>query len=189
MKTNHRIGYLVALATIALSAIGVGIAYANPSAFGPITQSSVATSSPVFMTPGTATSTITYDSLVGSKTQQYKANSVGLAIQYTGSSTNSVLNVTPEYSQDGVDWYSGSIIDPNGITATSSPINLAFQNNLTMKFASSTVGGLGITLANSGIETRFVVIPTPARYTRVVFSETAANGAVWGEFVPVKEVY
>ena len=139
-------------------------ALANQSFFANgVTTGSAASTSPAYMTPGT-----------------------GMLIQFTASSTNSVLGIAVEYSQDGVDWYRNYVLDPNQVGTTTAPSILSTPFSTTWKFASSSLGGANVA-ANSNYSTAAIMIPTPFRYTRVVFSITGANGAVWAQLVPIKE--
>src|SRR5215207_850826 len=191
LTSNRMKRYLstAVLSVIALFAVA-GTAQANPSYFGVGTTTSAATSSPAFMTPGTGTSTTpVFDSyaqtLNGGVTS--KADVVGLLVQLTGSSTATILNATVEYSQDGIDWYRNFVIDPNQTGTSTAPVfNIANPFSFSFKFASSTVGG-GAVASTSNRSTAALLIPTPFRYTRVVFSLTGAAGAVWAQLVPIKE--
>lgn len=186
--------YFIALLVLVVFASTTTKAHANPSYFAGVptaAQTAAATTSPAFMTSGTGTSTISYDSYIPTtKIPTYKADSVGLAIQYTGSSTLSVLGMSVELSQDGIDWYSDSVLDQNNYsTTTSQSVSLQQTNTMSMTFASSTLAGGAVTPANSKIMTRFIVLQSPARFIRVVFSETGSNGSVWVTFIPIKEAY
>jgi len=183
--------YAGAAVLVLLCGFGVpGVARANPSYFAVGTSTSSASSSPAYMTPGAATSTTpVFDAYAQTFNggQTFKADSAGLLVQFTGSSTASVLNQSVEYSQDGIDWYRNFVIDPNQVGTTTWPaftVGTPFSSS--WKFASSSVGGAA-PAANNKRSTAAVLVPTPFRYTRVVFSITGGNGAVWAQFVPIKE--
>lgn len=167
-----------------------GTALANPSSFATGTSTAVATTTLSYMTPGTATTTTpVYDAYAqtfsGGLTS--KADVAGLLVQLTASSTTTVLNANVEYSQDGIDWYRNYVIDPNQVaTSTGAAFSLVNPFSISWKFASSTLIR-GVTYTNPAQSSAALLIPTPFRYTRVVFSLSGANGAVWAQLVPIKE--
>ena len=167
-----------------------GTALANPSYFANGTSTAAATTTKAFMTPGTGTSTTpVYDAYAqtfsGGITS--KSDKAGLLVQFTGSSTASILGAAVEYSQDGIDWYRNFVVDPNQIatSTTSSTFSVVNPFAFSWKFASSTLGTASA--VNPNLSTAALLIPTPFRYTRVVFTLTGANGAVWAQLVPIKE--
>lgn len=168
-----------------------GTAFANPSGFATATSTAAATTTLKYMTPGTATTTTpVYDAYAQTTNGGFttKADYAALLLQFTASSTNSTLNAAVEYSQDGIDWYRNFLIDPNQIGTTTVNATFALLNpfSFSWKFASSTtIKGVGYT--NADQSTAALLIPTPLRYTRVVFAETGANGAVWASLIPIKE--
>ena len=87
---------------------------ANPSYFTRYQMAS-ATSTLTYMTAGTATTTLTFDTGVGAAGG---ADSAILNVQFTASSTSSVLNINYEYSQDNIDWYYSDLSDQ----ATTTPV-------------------------------------------------------------------
>lgn len=189
-KLNKQVIAGLALSVFAVLALLIApyAAHANPSFFANgVTTGSAATTSPAYMTPGAATSTTpTYDAYGQTfNGVTYRTDLAGLLVQFTGSSTVSVLSLSVEYSQDGVDWYRNFVIDPNQTGTTTASQAIGSPVTTTFKFASSTVGG-GATVGT--ISTAALLIPTPFRYTRVVASITGANGAVWVQLVPIKQV-
>lgn len=183
----------VFLAVLAVASFGIGLtAYANPSAFGgTVRTGSTASSTPAFVVAGVSTSTTpVYDSYaVTSGGRTTKADKATMAIQFAASSTATTLNWSVEYSNDRIDWYRNFVLDTNQMGTTTTPFSFANANSNSWKFASSTVGGLATTNANSATGTAFMIVPTPARYMRVVFSMTGGNGAVWAEITPIKEQF
>lgn len=106
--------------------------------------------------------------------------------QFSGSSTNSVLNTDVQYSQDGIDWYATSLAwttDVTGNSATTSPA-LGNVEKYSFAFASSTINEAAAD-SNFAKSDRVVMLPTPTRFIRAVFTlpTTSTNGAVWAEFV------
>lgn len=192
--------YLYSL--IALFALGyAGYALANPSLNSSGAALATATSSPVFMTPGTATSTVVYDAYEVNGTNQTNGSNTNLAdsatflLQLTASSTNTIVNVNFEYAdsssvdckaqQNNCDWYQDGI----SIGATSTVTNLSLANTFQWKYASTTPG-LGAHVASNNRGGRVIQVKTPTRYVRAIITLNLAgtNGAVWGKFVPKKEV-
>jgi hypothetical protein len=166
-------------------------ARANPSSHaGPI-STSAATSTPSFMTPGTATTTTqVYDSYASTTRGGLttKADSAFVTVIFTASSTATVLGWMVEYSQDNIDWYRNYVIDPNQMGTTTPAITIgATPVASSWKFASSSVGGAAV-LGTNNVATAAFLIPTPARYTRIVFYLTGGNGAVWAQITPIKQL-
>jgi hypothetical protein len=178
----------MALAAIVLL-LPFGMAHANPSSFANgVTTGNAASTSPAYMTPGAGTSTTpVFDAyaqtMSGGATS--KVDQAALLVQFTASSTTSVLNIAVEYSQDAIDWYRNYIIDPTQV-GTTTALGIGTPFSTTWKFASSSVGG-AVVPANSNRSTATILVPTPLRYTRIVASMTGANGAVWMQLVPIKE--
>jgi hypothetical protein len=181
--------FLALIAAIAVFGTA-GTAHANPSYFANGTTTSAATSSPAYMTPGTGTSTTPVFDAYAQTTNgglTSKADYAGLLLQFSASSTASKLTGNVEYSQDGIDWYRNYLTDPIQVGTTTWPtFNVGTPFSLSWQFASSTTGG-GAVASNSNRSTAAMQIPTPFRYTRIVFSMTGGNGAVWAQLVPIKE--
>jgi hypothetical protein len=167
-----------------------GLALANPSSFATAISTSAATSSPSYMTPGRATTTTpVYDAYSQTANGGFtsKADYAGLLVQFSASSTASILGITAEYSQDGIDWYQDFVVDPNQIATSTGPtFSLVNPFAFSWKFASSTLGGISPS-STSNRATAALLVPTPFRYTRLVFSMTGGNGAVWASLLPIKQ--
>lgn len=176
-------------AVAVLSFVFVGFAYANPSYFANgVTTNSSATTSPAFMTPGTGTSTTpVYDSYTqttnGGVTS--KADSAGMLTVFCGSSTLAVLNIAVEYSQDNIDWFRNFLLTASQMSTTTVPYAIVSPFATKWQFASSTIGSATL---NSICSTASLHIPTPFRYMRVVNTITGANGSIWENVVPTKEI-
>jgi len=184
--------FVPVLALVAVMGFGnAEKAHANPSAYAVATSTSAATTSPSYMGAGTGTTTTpTYDAYAQTVSggATYRADFAGMLIRFAASSTATTLKATAEYSHDGIDWYRSFVIDPNQPATTTAPVfNLANPFSFSWTFASSTIQGAGLTNANSATSTAAVLVPTPFRFTRVVFSMTGGNGAVWAQFIPIKE--
>lgn len=162
----------VAFATVCAVVLSVPSAEANPSYFLRCSvtgcpQQALATSTPVYMTAGAATTTIQFDT--GRGTAQGSDSAV-LLTQFTASSTSSKLQIAFQYSQDGVDWYDSNLNNQATTTATQ-------DISVTQNFLWSA--------AASGRLLKAVVVNVPTKYVRALISVPvgAANGAVWAEFV------
>ncbi len=187
-KTYAFLGILLALFVTAFLLFSK--VEANPLAYATTVQTAAATTSPAYLTPGVATSTLVYDSYAARPTG---ADKIALQVQAIGSSTASVYNISYEYtngapgldcvgSPTSCDWYK----DNTFVVSTSSAANqaVATPNSFSWTFASSTQGGAAAT-DNRALKT--FIVPTVVRYTRVIFSITGANGSVWAQIVPAKQ--
>jgi hypothetical protein len=185
---------IISLGCLTLGVILLGfvqLALANPFTFASPATSATATTTRTYMAVNTtlATTTVVYDSFEMNGTNQTNkgntqaANKATLLIQRDASSTASVLNVAIEYSDDGIDWYQNNLF---ATASTSQPIQLAPVNSYTWNYASTTVGGAPV-LAATASTSKAILIDTPLRFVRAVFSVTGANTAIWAKFVPLKE--
>lgn len=162
-----------------------GIAFAASTVFVNTVQTSsnpVATSTIVYMTPGTATTTLTYDSYPSGVSA---TNGAALFLQVTASSTATKYLINEEYSQDGIDWYQGTFSSLNGYATTTIPTNISQIPQWIWTYASSTPG-LGAVTASVNTDARMIHIQTPTRFIRVIITMTGANGAIWAQLVPQK---
>lgn len=178
----------------------IQIAHANPDqTLG--NQTATATTTLSFMTPGTATTTLYFDS---QSDGGLPTKSAILMTQFTASSSVSTLQINQEYADDtpGVnckdtplacDWYQGSqgMINTGVATSTNNPkiFDVAIVPQYSWLFASSTIGGSGLAAVNN-FDARVIPISTPTRYTRLWFSMKIVangNGAVWAKVVGKKE--
>lgn len=200
MKSKLGIGLILAAIFATALLLYATVAHANPLQYTNTTQTAAATSSPVYMTPGTATTTLVADSFQSTTGNNYANNKIALLLQFIASSTASQLNMNLEYSNgypgvdcvatpNACDWYEDNATNEYGFGTTTPNFLLAIIPQYQWKFASSTVGQLA-PAANNNRATRLLSINTPARYVRAVFT-CAVGGAgcgVWAQFVPSKEV-
>ena len=204
MNKKHKLILALCIAVILVSGFAAYRTYANPIIYPPsayptcgLTGSiSSASTSPCYMTPGTATTSIIFDSYQntqGSNTARntFGTKSAALMFQLYGSSTASIINLAVERSQNGVDYYA----DSYAFVATSTGVfNLSNSNlnSYVLTFASSTLKGEAI-VGDETTMTRIIRIETPTRFTRVVFTSASStilgpkNTAIWGEMVPIRE--
>lgn len=193
-------GALLAVATIVGLASYAIVANANPSQFVQTTQTATATTSVAYMLPGTATTTLIFDTYNVNTGNNYTANKVNLLTQFTASSTLSQLNTNIEYSNGPVagadcvatptacDWAQDTGTNMKGFATTSLPYNENPVASYKWTFASSSQGQAAVSTSNNR-DWRSLQIQVPTRYVRVVYT-CAIGGAgcgVWGQIVPIKE--
>lgn len=171
---------IVATIMAILGTILPATAYANPSAFAPTKETAAATSTLVYMSPGAATTTLSYDSLSGDST---KVDSLTLAFQATASSTAPILNARLEDSPNGIDWYPRAI--GVGVPATTTSMSTPYN---VLSFILSTTTDNGGSGTSSRVHESFTVT-APMRWVRVVFSQPVGttNLGLWAQMIPVKE--
>lgn len=191
MTIKNILPAIIGLMCIGSVFVFASITHANPSAYATTAQTATATTTVSFMTPGLATTTLVYDSYAA---RPVLADKASLAVQFTGSSTSSVLSIAYEYTNgapgldclgtpSSCDWYKDNMLVP--VTATTSQsysVNLPIS--FTWTFASSSQAGAAITSDRS---MKILTVPTPARYVRAIFSLTGTNGAIWAQIVPAKQ--
>lgn len=145
---------------------------ANALFFLPTATSSSATSSPSYLTTSgaNATATTTFDAY--SNGSPRAANGATILTQFVASSTSSVFTMRVDYSQDGIDWYSDSAVSQQSTTTV---MNIAA--NATYSY----------TAASTATTSKAVLVKTPTRYMRVVYTVAGAAGAAWTQIVPTRE--
>jgi ABC-type maltose transport system permease subunit len=180
-KTHGLILSIIVLVVVAFASI----AYANPFYNGPRAASATATTTVTYMTPGTATTTVVYDSYEKIGTNQKVGgdttlpNFVAVAVQGVSSSSISVLNIACEYSSDNLDWYQNDLF-----AATSSGVMpIAAPSTFSYTFASTTLNGV----AYGNKFAKIVQCPVPLQYVRAVVTNTGANLSQWTAIYPVKQ--
>lgn len=154
---------------------------ANPEYFATMVETSSATTSPTFMTPGTATTTLTYDTFANGTT--YAPTKAYLLVQLVASTTDTVLNIDFEHSQDGAEWWQDHLVTP---ATTTGQTVVGTPNSTSWTFASSSENGQPVG-ATSDRVTKMFTMPVPLRHARAVFTVTGGNATVWAQIVPVKE--
>lgn len=165
--------------------------FANPSKFSTnncvtVNSSGVsATGTPSFMTPGTATTTLTCNlSLISGGSDAM--DSAALAFQLTATSTGTILNWQYEYSQDGVDWYGDNFSSTTITTSEHSRVKTA-----RLQFASSTDNCAASNNPVTNTRTcRLIDLPTPTKWIRVKFFLPigSLNGAIYGQIIGKSEL-
>lgn len=201
--TKKNIFWFAFLATLVFATgffFFIATANANPLQYTNTTQTSAATSTGAFQTPGTATSTVVADTYQVSTGNNYANNTTELLWQLSASSTASQGNLNLEYSngypgvdcvttQSACDWYQDTITNQPSVSTTSPTISLNTVVQYNWKFASSTVGQ-GAVSATNNRDTRALRITVPTRYVRAIVAcaPGGANCTQWLQFVPAKEV-
>lgn len=166
---------------------------ANPSYFQRSAGTSSATTSRAYLTPGTGTTTETFNVSNGSSQAM---DSATLYLFLIGSSTNPTVyatttyNIAIEYSDNCIDWGGDTYID-GGATATTSQsqvINGSFTRQVTLPGLGTSIGGTLIA-TTTGI-VRLLNVPTPTKCVRAVASIPAGstNGSLWMQFVGKREL-
>jgi hypothetical protein len=163
------------------------IASANPSHFLPTVKTAAATTTPNYLTPGTGTTTLTYDSYTTSIPDAL--DSAVLMVQFTGSSTASTLNIAIQYSDGGDDYYQDGQGWANYASSTKTfDISQIYQYS--WQYASTSRAFLfGSNVTGTSTDYRIIRIPTPTRFVRAVFTlpQGSLNGAVWAKWLPEQE--
>lgn len=152
--------------------------------FGLGKKTATATSTLAFLTPGTGTTTLAYDTYTDGLST---ADSMALLVRLTASSSpNTVLNIKQEFSQDGIDWYQNSQPTIIQNATTTSAVDLSMVPLYSWRFASSSIGGV---IGASNSDTRIIPVKSPTRFTRFIFTMAAggANGSIWANILPVKQ--
>jgi hypothetical protein len=126
----------------------------------------------------TATSTVVYMKTTGiTSTTTFETNSfdlVDINIQFTPSTTESVLNWYYEFSNDGIDWFGEDLAQVDSATSVS--------------HASTTVTHTWKPNQTGTYRKNITLEPIGNRQTRVVFSVTGANGSVWTQVARKKDL-
>lgn len=178
----------------------IGSAHANPfyvssKAQSGGTASSISASSTRASIPvGLGTTTIVYDSYEMFGTIQPNQgnltipDTVSLALNGTGSSTLTVVNVACEYSDNwngtNGDWYQDEFLaaTSTGVLSITTPVSRNFT------VSSSTIGGVALGTSGSNINfQKMMQCPINTRFVRAVITTTGANALLWAQWIPKKQ--
>ena len=168
------------MSTAVAMLFGVSV-YANPSFYPVITYLdglTSATTTPKYLTPGTATSTMVVNSYANNSSNT-KFDAGYLAIQYTGSSSAAVIDYTVEFSMDGIDYFGEDVLP-----------DTTSLNQSTFNHSSTTpTHRWGAGSATASTTRKMIEQKVPFRYQKYTFSVPigVTNGALWTQFVPVKQ--
>lgn len=155
---------------------------ANPLAWirssGTTCQTAAATTTVTYMSPGTATTTLTCDTYaLGSGSVKLAPDSIYVRVYEAASSTASIQAVRFEWSDDGVDYYAD-----NALTTTdtaSSTNTVGDYKEYRWNYASTTPGAAAVGNSNTGLRT--IEVPVKGRYVRAMFYVPvgATNSSIW----------
>lgn len=173
---NKKASIVIVLLVVILAGIGFTLKTGNiPGVVGGgisldkyVISSSVTPTAPVFMTPGTATSTLTMSTS--------NSKHIDLNIKFTASSSLSVLNYKVYFSNDdgaSKSWYAEDNYTVSGITTT---------------HASTTVTNTWIPATTVAQYKNVAITPVASKYTKVEFSNTIAGGALYVEGITQSDV-
>ncbi len=177
---------LVALSLVVFGSYSINKTVATPTRLAiPVSCStqgtsatSISTSSLSYMTPGTATTTATCNiAKAGLGTDVF--DETALVVNFTASSTSSVLGIALEYSNNGIDWHQDNLTLDAAAGASEA---IATPNSFSWTYASTTVGGAAVS-SNLNRTAKILRVNTPSQFVRAVFSITGANGGVHAYFV------
>jgi len=188
MSLRIKIAFLISLVVLLGVFVTAMISWKSGESLGAslqfrVASSATASTSVVYMTPGTATSTATLDAYeAGAPTGFREAT---LRINAYASSTATTFLTTFEVSHNGNEWFFAG----NGGTTTD--ISIPYYHRHDFASTSPTIVNPPTGIAASqgtGVE-YFITVHTPLRYIRAKtsLSPSSQNGTVWSEFVGVKE--
>lgn len=171
---KNSLGLIVmAAAVLLLGLFGFYVQKTNAAPDAVMSEASAtATTSPAYLAIGGST-IFQFDSntVPSNKIQSMQSvTATSLYFQYAASSTSSVLNVTPQYSNNNIDWYGFNQIigTENGTTGSTSLASTSLSYTFT---------AVGIATSS-----QVILLPVvPALHERVVFTQTGAAGAVYSE--------
>lgn len=168
--------------------VSIGVVHANPLQTAPTVQTATATTSPSYMTAGTATTSLVFDSYIPGANKI--SDQAVLLIQLVASTTATTLNTNLEYSQDAIDWYQDGGTMAANYATTSKPFDISQVNQFKLNYATSTAGLAGIGATATSTLTRVLMLKTPTRYIRAVFTLPvgSAAGGVWAQFLASRQV-
>jgi hypothetical protein len=197
---------LVGIIVIVIGLVGlftINKALGNPLFFpgiATISEVTATTTGSAYMTPGTGTTTIGYDSYQitqGSASPQNATAPISLTalVHLTATTGVPTLNINCEASRDGIEWYKRGCY--NAATTTNLFSLMTDLTSYEWVFASSTcrVGGAADSATQSTCTRAFEVKPI-SRFTRLIFSLAsttkvstiaADNASIYAELVSTKE--
>ncbi len=161
---------VISAIALVISVAGFATVKANRSYFVPSVTTSIATSTTSTFPTAATRVTLDLDAYTYAPTA---LNSATLLIQVVSTTSTSVVTFTPQYSQDGIDWF----VDNLSTTTTAS--NIVLGTSRTFSITGNAVSST----------TRVVVsIPTPTRYVRISAANTVASSTLWMQWVPIREM-
>lgn len=175
---NHLKRNSLGLIILAASVLLVGLLglYAQKTEAAPdavISEASASATTTVSYMPIGGTTTFQFDSntVPSSKIQSMQSvSATSLYFQYAASSTSSTLTITPQFSNNNIDWYgfNQAIGTENGASGSTT--------------LASTSLAYTFTASGTATTSQVIVLPVvPTLHERVVFSQSGAAGAVYSE--------
>jgi hypothetical protein len=184
MKKYFLLSSVLVVALILILNFAQQVSAAAPS-FLIVNSTATATTSVNYLTAGTGTTTLIADVYKYLGITDLSDKDLRFNIQFAGSSTDSILCRTVEYSDDGVDWY--SMEQTIGTTATTT-WQVGGYPATCFPFASTT---RAVGAGSNATSTKTVLIPALLRYTKAIFYLPTGStaGAIWANVIGVKERY
>lgn len=162
---------LLAVILVVFATFSVLRARANPS---DINQTNVtATTTITYVTSG-GTATETYDSYASGVSDPNASDSAVLLTAFTASSTSSVLAIKIQYSMNGIDWYDDNLFQIDSASSTQA-------------FGIGTPNSFTWTAAGTATAYKAIIVPTPTRYMRAVYTLSGANAGLWKSIIAKKQ--
>lgn len=163
--------YLIITGMLAVLSLGVSAltASANSSFVYTQTSTATATSSKITLNVGSTTSIVTDSYSAGVPRLN---NTAVVLLQFTASSSASVVNVSVSYSQDGVDYYQDNV----NVSTTTAIRSLTTANSYSLS---------GNATASTTLSAFQIALPT--RYAKVTFTGATANSSIWATILPQRE--
>lgn len=152
---------LIALTMVVLIELPVLVKAAT--SYVSVQTTAVATTTVSYIGAGTATTTYQFDGLAAGKVQEMgEVDQEALYLQVAASSTATIVQITPQFSNNNVDWYGYGQTGTTNVATTS-----------------ATIYWVPNTTATS---TQVFNLPfVPARHERVLISASGAAAAVYAE--------
>lgn len=174
-----------------------GVVYGSPFTFlvPATTSNNTSTTTTSYMTAGLATTTLTCDSYsvtcvtTGAIARPLGYNRAILLLQMVASTTGTTLRINTEYSQDGIDWYQDGGAAVENFATTTKPFDVSQVAQYNLNFASSTAGLGAVPNVVNSTTTRAIILKTPTRFIRAIFTVPIGSGAVgvWAQMTPSRD--
>lgn len=170
LRNNILTGILAVAAILAVLILFTDKSHASPATIQ-FETSAAASTTVSYLTAGGASTTFQFDSQVfgaNKVASMIPINSTSVYVQAAASSSATIYTITPQWSNNGVDWYGYQ--QPLGTSATGAQL-----------FSTSTVSyswNPGTTATTSAV---FVLPNVPTYHARVLVGTTGANGTAYIE--------
>jgi hypothetical protein len=157
------IGVVALIALIGAVIVELPVLVKAATSYVSVQTTAVATTTVSYITAGTATTTYQFDGLAAGKVQEMgEVDQEALYLQVAASSTSAVILITPQFSNNNVDWYGYGQTGTTNVATTSATIYW--------------------TPSTTATSTQVFNLPfVPARHERVLIGASGANVAVYAE--------